>query len=29
MIFTPSQLGSVALDKPILSVDKKFCKKFF
>lgn len=28
MIFTPSQLGSVALDKPTLSVDKKFCKKY-
>lgn len=28
MIFTPTQLGSVALDKPTLSVDKKFCKKY-
>lgn len=28
MIFTPSQLGSVRLDKPTLSVDKKYCKRF-
>ena len=28
MIFTPTQLGSVALDKPTLSVDKKFCKHY-
>lgn len=28
MIFTPKQLGSTALDKATLSVDKKFCKHF-
>ena len=28
MIFTPKQLGSMALDKATLSVDKKFCKRF-
>ena len=28
MIFTPKQLGSTALDKATLSVDKKFCKRF-
>lgn len=28
MIFTPTQLGSTTLDKPTLTVDKKFCKHF-
>ena len=28
MIFTPKQLGKTTLDKPTLSVDKKFCKHF-
>ena len=28
MIFTPKQLGKTTLDKPTLSVDKKFCKRF-
>lgn len=28
MIFTPTQLGSITLDKPTLSVDKKFCKHY-
>ena len=28
MIFTPTQLGSITLDKPTLSVDKRFCKHY-
>lgn len=28
MIFTPKQLGKTTLDRPTLSVDKKFCKRF-
>ena len=28
MIFTPKQLGKTTLDKPTLSVDRKFCKRF-
>ena len=28
MIFTPKKLGSKTLERPILSVDKKFSKRF-
>ena len=28
MIFTPKQLGKTTLDRPTLSIDKKFCKRF-